>query len=182
VRTFVYTGPKFTATAWLDGLRRGRTFFSTGPLLEFQVNDQLPGGTIHLPAAGGEVEVQARCQAWMPVSKLSIYRNGVVFRELKPGEQFRERVRVTQSGWYSLYAEGPPHRDLEAAWPQAATNAIRVYVGDGKIRDPESAQYFLRWIDKLQTLAAAWPWWRTEREKQHVFAQFDEARKVYRSR
>jgi TolB protein len=182
VRTFVYTGPKFTATAWLDALRRGRTFFSTGPLLVFQVNDQLPGGAIHLPPEGGEVEIQARCQAWMPVTKLVIYRNGVILRELKPGEPFRERVRVTESGWYSLYAEGPPHRDLDAAWPQAATNAIRVYVGNGRIRDPESSRYFLRWIDKLQTLAAAWPWWRTEGEKQHVFAQFDEASKIYRTR
>ena len=56
---------------------------------------------------------------------------------------------------------------------------IRVYVGDGKIRNRASAEYFFRWIDKLHIMAGAWPWRRSDWEKQHVFAQFEEARRVY---
>jgi hypothetical protein len=29
-------------------------------------------------------------------------------------------------------------------------------------------------------MAEAWPGWRSPKEKQHVYAQLDEARKVYR--
>jgi hypothetical protein len=29
-------------------------------------------------------------------------------------------------------------------------------------------------------MAGEWPWWRSEAEKRHVFAQFDEARNIYR--
>ena len=63
--------------------------------------------------------------------------------------------------------------------PQAGTNAIRVYVGDQKIRSPESAQYFIRWIDQLKAMAEQWPSWRSQKERQHVFSQFEEARRVY---
>ena len=51
----------------------------------------------------------------------------------------------------------------------------------GRSADPQSAsaEYFIRWIDKLHKMADAWPWWRSEVEKRHVFAQFDEARSIY---
>jgi len=39
--------------------------------------------------------------------------------------------------------------------------------------------YFIRWIDKLHAMAGKWPWWRSAAEEQHVFAQLDEARRVY---
>jgi hypothetical protein len=52
-------------------------------------------------------------------------------------------------------------------------------VGNGKIRNRESAEYFIRWIDKLQDKAGKWPGWRSQSEKDHVFRQFDEARRIY---
>ena len=41
-------------------------------------------------------------------------------------------------------------------------------------------EYGVRWVDKLEALAAAWPGWRSEKERSHVFAQFEEARAIYR--
>ena len=119
-----------------------------------------------------------------PISKLRIYRNGVVFREIPIGgdgrsAMFKEDVRVGESCWFSLYAEGPPSEFLDAEFPQAATNAIRVYTGDRKIRNAESAQYFIRWIEKLRASALEWPWWRSEKEKSHVLGQFAEAQTIY---
>ena len=49
------------------------------------------------------------------------------------------------------------------------------------IRNPESVDYAIQWIDKLQDLADAWPGWRSDIEKEHVFGQFEEARQIYRS-
>jgi hypothetical protein len=88
-------------------------------------------------------------------------------------------IPVTESGWYALYADGPHSDLLDVLFPQAGTNAIRVYVGDQKIRNRTSAEYFVRWIDKLKAMAAQWQWWRSSDEQKHVFSQFDEARKVY---
>lgn len=54
-----------------------------------------------------------------------------------------------------------------------------MYVGDRKIRDRESSEYFMRWIDKLRALSDVWPWWRSPEEKQSVFAEYEQARQVY---
>ena len=179
VRTYAYMGDDFTVESWLDALRKGRAFFSTGPLLEFKVDGRMPGEDLRLPPEGGSVTLEARVESIAPVSKVIIYRNGRIFKELPPGVPFREKTEVTESSCFSLYVEDPPCRLLDAAYPQAATNAVRVYVGSRKIRNRASAEYSIRWIDKLRTMAEAWPWWRSQAEKDHVFAQFDEARRVY---
>jgi len=180
VRTYAYTGAGFTIESWLDALRRGRTYFSTGPLLEFRVNGRLPGEEVRLPAGGESVVLEGRVHSIAPLSKVAIYRNGEVWKELPASGAFREQVTLTNSAWFSLYAEGPPYPWLDAEYPQAATNAVRVYVGEGRIRNRASAEYFVRWIDKLQKMAEEWPWWRSPKEKDHVLAQFEEARRVYR--
>ncbi len=185
VRTYAYMGSDFSAAAWLDALRKGRTYFSTGPLLDLKINGKIAGEEIKLPAAGGSIAIQASAQSIAPLSKVVIYHNGAVWKELplgadKKSAQLKVNAQVTGSGWYSLYAEGPPATGiLDASYPQASTNAIRVYVGSQKIRNRESAEYFVRWIDKLQAMAAEWPSWRSQKEKDHVFEQFQQARGVY---
>ena len=59
---------------------------------------------------------------------------------------------------------------------------IRVYVGDQKIRNRESAEYFIVWIDKLRKMAEADTGWRSQAEKDKVFAQFEKAKAVYAAR
>jgi hypothetical protein len=179
VRTYVFTGKPFSVQAWQDGLRQGHNFFTTGPLLDFRIDGKIPGDILRLPAGGGTITLEGSVSCISPVSKLVVYHNGSLLKEFPVDRTFREQVRVTESGWYSLYAEGPPNKFIDPKFAQATTNAIRVYVGDGKIRDRGSAEYFIRWIDKLHTLADAWPWWRSDAEKQHVFAQFDEAKRIY---
>jgi hypothetical protein len=184
VRTYAHSGYVLKIEPWIEALRQGNTFFTTGPLLEFRVNGRMPGETIRLASAGGSVTIDAKMHSIVPVSKLRIYRNGVIFREVPIGADGRsatlkEDVRVSESSWFSLEAEGPPSEFLDAEFPQAATNAIRVYAGDGKIRNAESAKYFIRWIEKLRASALEWSWWRSEKEKSHVLAQFAEAQAVY---
>lgn len=69
---------------------------------------------------------------------------------------------------------------MDATYPPAFTNPVWVMTGRQPIRHGPSAEYALQWIDKLQEMAEAWPGWRSQKEKDHVFAQFDEARQVYR--
>jgi TolB protein len=184
VRTYAYTGAQLGIESWIAALRKGNTFFTTGPLLEFRVNGQMPGETIRLGPEGGAVSLEAKVSSIAPVNKVRIYRNGSVFREIPirgdgRSVSFKEDVRVTDSSWFSLYAEGEPYRLLDAEFPQATTNAIRVYTGDRKIRSADSARYFIQWIEKLHASAIEWPWWRSQKEKDHVLAQFAEAKAVY---
>ena len=55
-----------------------------------------------------------------------------------------------------------------------------VIVGNVPVRDRASAEYALTWIDRLQKLADASPGWRSPKEKDHVYGQFEEARQILR--
>jgi hypothetical protein len=61
-------------------------------------------------------------------------------------------------------------------------NPVRVYVGEQKIRSRPSAEYFLTWLDKLWKMTDKPASWRSAKEREHVLAQFEEARQVYRQR
>jgi hypothetical protein len=183
VRTFVHS-KELSIDAWLQALREGKSYFTTGPLVALTINGAGPGESLRLPTTGGKLTLTAKVQSIAPLSRIVIHRNGAVWRELPLGDKhsidWTETVDADGSAWYSLYTEGPWFRLLDAEYPQAATNAIRVYTGDKKIRSAESARYFQRWIDKLEGMAREWPWWRSPKEQSHVFSQFDQARQIYK--
>jgi hypothetical protein len=187
-RTYVFTGAAGRDMhAWLEGMRAGRAFVTNGPLVELSVNGSLPGETIALDPRGAAVQIQVQVRSIVPLQRVTLYFNGKPVEEIPLGEgrttaDFTKAVPVTRSGWFHVRAEGAPadRFPLDTGYPQAFTNPVWVMVGDRPPRDRASADYALRWIDKLQKLTEAWPGWRSQKEKDHVYAQFDEARKVYR--
>jgi len=68
---------------------------------------------------------------------------------------------------------------LDTPYAQAFTNPVWITVGDRPIRDRSAAEYSIQWIEKLIMFAEAWPGWRSQRERDHVFGQFDEAKRIY---
>ena len=55
-------------------------------------------------------------------------------------------------------------------------------MGGKPVRSAAAAAYSMKWIDQLRQMAEAWPGWRSQKERSHVFAQFDEARQIYQRR
>ena len=184
-RTYAHLKGSLSAESWIEAIRQGKTFISSGPLLDFRIDGRIPGDKLELPEEGGTIRMQATVWSIAPLERMTLYRNGEVLKEfpLTDGQtevSVEEAIEVRESGWFTLTATGPRRsHPLETGYPMAATNAIRVYVGDGKIRSRPSAEYFVRWIDRLKQQAAEWPDWRSPEEKAHVLGQFDEARGVY---
>ena len=57
-RTYAYLGQQeFSFATWAAAVRAGRTFATTGPLLEFRVDGRMAGDEIALRAGGGTLEV-----------------------------------------------------------------------------------------------------------------------------
>ncbi len=187
VRTYVHTGEKgLTMEAWFEGLRSGNAFVSTGPLVEMKVNGRIPGEEVALTSSG-TVELQARVRSITPLEKAFIVFNGEVIEEIPfTGERrdldMSRSYPVSRSGWFHLRVEGRNEErfPLDAHFALGFTNPVWVIVEGQPVRDRASAEYSIRWIDKLRALAEEWPGWRSEREQAHVFAQFDEARRIYR--
>jgi TolB protein len=187
-RTYVYTGAQgLDADAWFENLRKGRAFVTTGPLVELTVNGRMAGEDVKLPASGGDVAIAARVRSITPLDRVTLIFNGEVVETIPPSPdrksaRLSKTLRVTRSGWYHLRAEGNPNEryPLDTSFAQAFTNPVWVTVGDRPVRSTTAANYCLKWIDKLQEMAEQWPGWRSQKEKNHVYAQFDEARAVYR--
>jgi TolB protein len=195
-RTYVYTGNQgLTMEAWFDGLKRGRAFVSSGPLLEMQagLNMQaataLPGDTINLPVGGANVTITGQLRSVTDLDELILICNGeeeerFSLRRNKNELEISTEIHIRRSGWCHLRTEGNPadRFPMDVAYVQAFTNPVWFQVGEEPIRNPDSVRYAIEWIDKLEALADAWPGWRSEDERAHVFGQFEQAREVYRSK
>ncbi len=187
-RAYAYLGSEFHWDGWVDAIRAGRTFVTNGPLLQFEVNGEIPGAEIRLPAGGGSVEVSGRLQSIVPVETLEVISNGRVIETIPldsggTAAQFRKRVPVPRSGWLTLRAAGKSARHpIDDAYPVAETSPVFVYCGEQPIRSRPDAEYFLRWIDDITKQANEHAGWRSERERAHVLGQFAEARRIFEQR
>jgi hypothetical protein len=152
IRTYARLGADFTVQAWVDAIKQGRAFMSCGPVVDFKVNGKAPGESVSLPEQGKH-NVRLEGSAWSvtPLRKALLYHNGALWKEIRPGAdrfaiRFSETAEIAASGWFSLVVEAdalPP--TAPEVYVQAVTNCVRAYVGGGKIRNAQSAAYFLRW-------------------------------------
>jgi hypothetical protein len=187
-RTYVYTGSRgLDLDAWFEGLRRGHSFVTSGPMVELKVNGSIPGEEIRLPAGGGTVEVEGYVRSITPLEKVMLVWNGEVVEEFplegdRRRADFEKILPVEKSGWYHLRAEGnrSERHPLDIRYAQALTNPVWVTVGDEPVRSRAASEYSIEWIDKLEAMAKEWPGWRSQKEIDHVLAQFEEARQVFR--
>lgn len=187
-RMYAYLGDRLAWPRWVEAVREGRTFVTNGPLLEFSIDEEIPGGEVRLPPEGGAIEVHARLESAFPVDRLELVRNGAVAEQVPLRESgrrgtLRKRIQVERSGWYTLRATSrKPIFPIDDSRLYAETGPIYVYCGDQPIRSAEDAEYFLRWIDDIARQATAHPGWRSEREREHVLGQFRQARAVFERR
>jgi hypothetical protein len=187
VRTYAWLGATPLSTdAWWKAIAQGRTFVTTGPLVELTVNGQGPGDDVKLDGAG-TVDIVARVRSITPLQKVFLVAGGQTVAEIpldaaRQSADWRGSIPVSKSTWVHLRAEGAPSErfPLDALYAQAFTNPTWITVGGRPVRDAAAAEYGLKWIDLLQGMADVWPGWTSEEERRHVFGQFDEARRRYR--
>jgi TolB protein len=173
---------------WMKTLLAGKGFVTNGPLVEFSAGNVGMGEELTLPAGGGRVTFSGTLHSMVGLERFEIVSMGQVVHTIpltgeKRSATFSVPLDVKTSGWYSLRAVGTPRTfPVENSRPLAVTNPIFVMVGSQPIRSQASADYFVRWIDKLTAMAQKDPGWRSDKEKAHVLAQFKEARDIYVAR
>ena len=156
--------------------------------MQLSVNGEIAGGEVRLPREGGTVEVDALMESAFPVDRLELIRNGEVVERIPLGDggrsgSLRKRIEVERSGWYTLRASSQePVSPIDDTHLHGETGPVFVYCGEQPIRSRQDAEYFIRWIDDITRQAREHPGWRSDKEREHVLGQFEEARAVFEQR
>ena len=134
VRTYSHLtadGP-LTFETWADSIRAGRTFVTSGPVLELEIDGHEPGDVIRM-GSSGRLEVSARARATQPViAHLELIVNGRVAAaaDATPGSTdlaIHESVEITAGSW--LAARSRSVNDIQSAFTTSmAAHTSPVYV------------------------------------------------------
>jgi hypothetical protein len=153
-RTYAYLGSQeFSFASWAAAVRAGRTFATTGPLLEFRVDGRMAGDEIRLGAGGGTVEVVVESTSYVPFHRLEVVLNGkvVASREEAGGTRqmkLAEKVSLKGSGWLAARCAS---RVAAARFGVAAhTSPVYVVVPGQNVFSAPAASYFLKLIEGTQ--------------------------------
>jgi hypothetical protein len=179
----------FTYDSWCGGIRAGRTFTTTGPLLRLSVDGHAPGDLIRMTGGGGTLEVEAEARCTSPLTNLAIVQNGTTVAQTASARGARTlrltaKVRVPAPGgrgkscWIAAHAWGP-----RPTWPLAAhSSPVYVTVDDENVFLPTEASYALTLIEGGITWAKNLATFRREEKQREIIALFEKARKLLEGR
>lgn len=154
IRTFVYVGKnrKLTYADWCDGIRKGRTFTSSGPVIFLEVDGRHVGDTIEMTHSGGTVEFRATAQCANPFDGIEIVQSGRVVASATTDRSGKKAALsgtlvIDKSCWLAARCWGR-HSVLQS-WPcslGAHTSPVYVYLGRNDIFNMADASYMLTLI------------------------------------
>lgn len=101
---------EFTYDEWKESIRRGQTFVTYGPLVEFIVDGKGAGSQIEMSSNGGTVNITWEAASiTMPMSRVELIVNGEV-KERAPVSKWKGNgnwsFKVSKSSWVALLVRG----------------------------------------------------------------------------
>jgi TolB protein len=187
-RVYVWTpGWPTTLDVWMDELRKGRTFATNGPLLEFKLGGEMVGSELKLDVGQNAVPFTAKLRSIVPVDHLEVVCNGRVAQRLKL-DGAREMtdatgtIPISDSGWCVLRAwSDKPEYPVMDNYAYATTSPVYVTLGGKRAYSKKDAEYFEAWIDRTIEITEKYPDWNSADEKAQVMKRLHEARAVYQT-
>jgi hypothetical protein len=167
VRTYARLDPDAPPTfdAWSAAVRAGRTFATSGPVIELSVDGHEPGDVLALPASGGHLETQVRARAAQAIiGSLELIVNGrVVARQDAPQAtaDFRLTAVIDLDAGAWIAARSRSDHEIHSAFKTSMashTSPVYVEVVDRPLFVADDAEAILQVIDGtvrwLETMAA----------------------------
>jgi hypothetical protein len=159
-RFYTRVKPPFTYDAWLDGVRRGATFVTNGPAIEFRINGKDLGDEIVLEKPQ-QVLVEARVRfdpKQENIQRLELIKNGQLIHSYprmsnSPEISFRVNLKMDETAWLAVRARG---RKITEVPNDAFAHSAPIYV-TLKDTPPLSASPIgkamaAQWLAKLKDL------------------------------
>ncbi len=190
VRTYARLGKNepFSFENWGQAVRAGRTFTTSGPLIDLTVDGKPIGSEIKMKARGGEVEIAASAQCQWPIHALEVVVNGQVVADTRKAKgahslSLRQKVRLEGSAW--IAARCGSRLQVNHCWPMhlgAHTSPVYVVAGGQELWSPSDATYMLTLLDGgmtyLDTLSVRY----SEKRHQAIKKVYEEAKGEIRRR
>ncbi len=140
----------FTYARWLDAVRRGWTFTTSGPLLFLKVNDAEPGDTLDLDR-GRKVIVTVQAWSRHPLGKVEIISNGETLKSVRTSARSQTvsiELTADESRWFCARASRSHEWNAINAPDVAHTSAVYVRVGGREVVKPEAARFWIANIEE----------------------------------
>ena len=185
-RVYVKSSPELHYEDWLEGLRRGRSFVTNGPLLEFTVNGREPGDEITGHDDILAIDVRAQARSIVPMSSLELVVNGRTVAKVADGTAVHtltlaHRLELRESSWIALRVRGPGHRfapnDREV---YAHTSPVYVTLRNRPVADRAAAEYFVTQIEQLIARVSKQGNFSAASRREEVIALFRRGQDVFR--
>lgn len=169
IRTYARLDPDAAPTfaAWSGAVRAGRTFATSGPVIELSVDGHEPGDVIALPAGGGHLPARTRARAAQPIIRsIELVVNGrvVACEELADGAAdltLDAEIDIEAGSW--IAARSLSDHEIHSAYNTsmaAHTSPVYVEVVDRPLFEPTDATAILaviegteRWLATMATIA-----------------------------
>jgi len=162
VRFYTHLGKEFSYDLWKQEVKAGHTFVSSGPMIDFAVNDQIPGDEIELQGPA-TLSIKAKGyghEGQVPLSRLEIIAHGKVIASSTPGETGQSAdqlsidmgLPVDKGIWIAA-------RCYAGLNQVAHTTPVYVTINDNGFMNPETSARYLelneRYLDELEAELAA---------------------------
>ncbi len=151
VRTYarIPADKEFTYESWKESVRKGHTFVTYGPLIDFNVDGKPAGSLIEMTSSGGTVDISwETASVTVPMTKVELVVNG----EIKESASVSEwkgsgtwRLPIAKSSWAAILVRGhyPDHPEIIAAH----TSPVMIHVQNSPMLAAADAMTILEQIE-----------------------------------
>lgn len=165
-RSYVHVKQPFSAQGWFDAFKRGETFVTNGPMLEFTVNGQPMGSQLRLKA-GDKLTIHAAASINPDIDSLAsleLIEQGEVVKTINAKTSGAERLQLhhettaRHGTWFVIRARGKLPHEPKNPMPNwqagqgsakiALSGAVYVYVDDQSFWKPSAVPSIVRGFKK----------------------------------
>lgn len=159
-RTYTHTGDSAIDFAtWAAAVRAGRTFVSTGPLLQASIEGMLPGSVV---GQTGHLEIEWRLRTTQPLEAVELVVNREVVQRIEVADRSDQggsmRVECPSAGWVAMRAVGGAVVDVAGFPYQVGAHTSPWYLPESAVPDPAEIARFKLLLDGAEAWADITAW------------------------
>lgn len=185
-RVYVRLDGPLTYPGWMEGLRRGRSFVTNGPMVSLSVDGREPGDTLTLNKPK-VLRIQARAHSLRPFERLEIVVNGRVAASVPAQDQGRRaqlslEYPADRSLWMAARCMGGSPEET-SIWTHplfAHANPVYIDYPGRDLAEVESGCHLLDFLKPLEKWAREEAWFENQQRKDDSLATIRKGMDFYR--